>query len=256
MNKQTQTMAGRLDFGGGLLGLMAVCLIAIVAFGRTAMAQSTIFNIPTTDTVATKKAYLEFDYFVQAPKAEGSDRLSLYVPRGVVGLGKNVEAGANLAVVHSGDSNNVFFQPNMKWKFFSGEKGTAASIGGILFTPVNNRKGVDTYGMLYANLSQKIGKYGTRLTVGPYGVVGGSNLFAGQQKVGAIVGFEQPLNAKISVVADWFSCKNGFGYFTPGISINLPHSGLLNAGYSIGNDSYHANVTHNRLVFLYYGVTF
>jgi len=31
-------------------------------------------------------------------------------------------------------------------------------------------------------------------------------------------------------------------------------TGVLNAGYSLGNDSYHGN--DNRFVFVYYGVTF
>ena len=58
-------------------------------------------------------------------------------------------------------------------------------------------------------------------------------------------------------MADWYSGKNYYGYFTPGISISLPKSGLFNAGYSIGNDSWaNSNATKNRYVFLYYGVTF
>ena len=62
---------------------------------------------------------------------------------------------------------------------------------------------------------------------------------------------------KISFVADWFSGKNNLDYFTPGISITLPHSGLFNIGYSIGNDSWaNSNATKNRFVFAYYGVTF
>ena len=61
---------------------------------------------------------------------------------------------------------------------------------------------------------------------------------------------------RISIVADWISGKNAFGYFTPGVSVTLPGNGLFNAGYSIGNDSYDGNATHNRLLFLYYGITF
>ena len=76
-------------------------------------------------------------------------------------------------------------------------------------------------------------------------------------RAGAIVGYEQPIHAKASIVADWFSGKNGIGYFTPGVSITLPGSGLLNAGYSLGNDSWaDSNLTKNRYFFVYYGVTF
>jgi len=58
-------------------------------------------------------------------------------------------------------------------------------------------------------------------------------------------------------VADWYSGKNYYGYFTPGISITLPKSSLFNAGYSIGNDSWqNSDQTKNRYVFVYYGITF
>jgi len=42
-----------------------------------------------------------------------------------------------------------------------------------------------------------------------------------------MLGYEQPIHAKASIVADWFSGKNYYGYFTPGISITLPKNGLL-----------------------------
>jgi hypothetical protein len=43
-----------------LVGLLTALLIMIT--GQTALAQSRIFNIPTTDTVAKGKTYFEFDY--------------------------------------------------------------------------------------------------------------------------------------------------------------------------------------------------
>src|SRR5262245_20402411 len=37
---------------------------------KPAAAQSTIFNIPSTDTVAKSKGYFEFDYVMQLPKPD------------------------------------------------------------------------------------------------------------------------------------------------------------------------------------------
>jgi len=54
--------------------------------GQMAMAQSTIFNIPTTDTVAKGKGYFEFDYLGQLPGPDGGNRYDYYMPRGIVGL--------------------------------------------------------------------------------------------------------------------------------------------------------------------------
>ena len=221
-----------------------------------AMAQSTLFNIPSTDAVAAKKVYAEFDFFAQMPTTEGTSRLYVYAPRAVVGAGAGVEAGVNVAMFHTSGSTQSYIQPNVKWRFFgSDDKGLAASGGTILYAPLNNTDSVDTFGLVYGNFSKKVksGNYGPRFTAGPYGIYSGEDTWAGP-KAGVILGYEQPVHSKVTVVVDWFSGKNFFGYLTPGVSFTLPHSSLLNVGYSIGNDSYDGN--NNRLLFIYYGITF
>ena len=240
-----------------------------IGFGTRAFAQSTIFNIPTTDTVSKGKAYAEFDFLPQIPGSQDS-RTYLYNPRLVVGVPGNIEVGVNFPAYNfrgNGDSaTNGYIQPNAKWNFYRDEKaGLALAVGGLWNTPLNNRDSQDSWGLLYGLLSKKIkaGDYGPRFHAGAYGIVSanqdgsrGSVSFLGP-RAGAILGYEQPAYKRLSVVADWFSGKNGIGYFTPGISITLPKSGLLNAGYSIGNDSWaHSNATKNRYLFVYYGVTF
>src|SRR2546427_13035348 len=100
-----------------------VCFVALALFlgAENAIAQSTIFNIPTTDTVSKGKGYFEFDFLPQIPKPELADRLYIYDPRLVVGLGPNVEAGINIAAFHTSGATNVFAQPNIKWRFFSSD---------------------------------------------------------------------------------------------------------------------------------------
>jgi hypothetical protein len=237
-----------------LITLIAALLLLVAA--ESAMAQSTIFNIPTTDVVAKGKVYFEFDYLPQIPKPEGADRLQIIDPRIVVGPGGNVEVGSNFASFHISGTTNAFFQPNIKWRFASDDnKGLAAAGGGILFAPINHREGVDTFGLVYGNFSKKVktGNYGPRFTAGPYGIVSGGSGWVGP-KAGVILGYEQPVHARASIVADWFSGQNAFGYFTPGVSLTLPANGLLSIGYSLGNDSFSGN--DNRFLFVYYGVTF
>jgi len=231
-------------------------LLLFTFAGHMAIAQSTIFNVPTTDTVVKKKLYFEFDYLPQAPKPGGADRLQTFVPRAVAGIGPNAEIGSNVAFVHQGGETHAFFQPNIKWRFYNEDKvGLAASGGGILYTPINDREGVKTFGLLYANVSEKVKHtFGPRFTEGVYGIAGVSDEDFAGPRAGVLLGYEQPVHPKISIVADWFSGKNGFGYFTPGVSFALPRNALLNIGYSIGNDSYDGN--DNRAFFLYYGVTF
>src|SRR5262247_2575919 len=138
------------------LFVLSAALLVFVA-AESATAQSTIFNVPTTDTVAKGKAYFEFDYLPQIPKPDTADRLHIISPRIVIGVPGNIEAGANFATFHTAGTTNAFFQPNIKWKFMHDDsQGLAAAVGGILFTPINNREGVDTFGLVFGNFSKKV----------------------------------------------------------------------------------------------------
>jgi hypothetical protein len=240
--------------------------LLLVVFSGRGMAQSTIFNIPTTDTVSKGKVYAEFDFLVQAPGTDVS-RTYLYNPRVVIGAPHNFEFGVNFPIYvtrASGNSTtNGYIQPNAKWKFFEKDTaGIALAVGGLLNTPLNNPAGhQDSWGLLYGLASKKIktGDYGPRFHAGPYGIVSSNQdpVSLSGPRAGVILGYEQPVQKRISIVADWYSGKNVLGYFTPGVSITLPGSGLLNIGYSIGNDSWKdSNASKNRYLFVYYGVTF
>lgn len=249
-------------------GWLVVLLFVLAA--QTAMAQSTIFNIPSTDTVEKGKAYAEIDVLPQAPPFAGY-RTTLINPRLVVGGPHDTEFGVNFPTYHNSQSVSYcgtsstcgYIEPNFKIKVYKNDdEGLTLAAGALLHAPLNQRTGNDTWGLFYGNFSKKVktGNYGPRISAGPY-VVADKNpatfTAVGAHRVGAILGYEQPLASKVSFVADWYSGKNYYGYFTPGISITLPHSGLFNAGYSIGNDSWkNSNATKNRFVFVYYGVTF
>lgn len=231
--------------------LGTVLMIALAAAcGNKAFAQSTIFNIPSTDVVARKSAYVEFD-FISHLESRDNGGFQTYAPRVVYGLRKGVEVGLNVSVTRSAAPTTVYAQPNIKWQFYANEEsGSAVAVGAIAFTPLRNRSDNDTFGLFYVNASRKFrGDYGPRLTVGGYGL-GGLDI-DGVGKSGAIVGYEQPVAKRVSFVADWFSGKNGFGYVTPGFSFALPKNSLFNIGYSIGNSG-----RKNNGLFMYYGITF
>ncbi len=224
---------------------------AVVVLARPAAAQSTIFNIPSTDTVAPKKAYFEIDYVMQLPKPE-EGQFSVFTPRVVFGVTPMLEVGANIGFAHiaGGDffdaTTDTIFQPNAKYKFWADDdKGLAASAGFVAYLPNHD---LDKFSLIYGNVSKKIPS-GARFTFGGYAAPS----IEAEDKGGVILGAEVPLGGKVSFVADWFSGKNFFGYFTPGISVALPHSALFNIGYSLGNDSGTADY-RNRALFVYYGV--
>lgn len=217
---------------------------------QVAVSQSTIFNIPSTDVVPKKKVYVEFD-FLSHFESHDDGGFQIYAPRAVFGIGKNVEVGVNVSVVDAlAPDQPVYISPNVKWQFYTNEEnGVSVAAGGLLYTPIARRVGADTYGFVYTVASKKVkSDYGPRLTGGAYTLPGLADGLGTQG--GAIVGYEQPLAKKVTFVADWFSGKNAFGYVTPGISITLPKSSLLNIGYSIGNQG-----RGNNALFVYYGIT-
>jgi len=163
--------------------------LCVVTFASSIVkAQSTLFNIPSTDVVATRKTYVEFD-FISHFESHEKGGFQAYVPRVVVGVAKGIEVGANVAFLDTlAPDQPVELQPNVKYQFYNSEKyGVAAAAGGILYTPIANRTGIDTFGLLYSTVSKKFkGDHGPRLTGGGYGLVGRAN--GNGSEGGAIVG--------------------------------------------------------------------
>jgi hypothetical protein len=233
------------------IGALGFALVLALLNSQAAVAQSTLFNIPSTDVVPKNKIYLEFDFLSHFESHEDGG-FQTYAPRAVFGVGKSVEVGINVTAVDTfAPDQPVYVSPNVKWQFYANEEnGMAASGGALLYTPIANRSGADTYGFVYSVLSKKVkGNYGPRLTGGAYGLPGLRDGLGTQG--GAILGYEQPIAKKVTFLTDWFSGKNAFGYVTPGVSFTLPKSSLLNIGYSIGNQG-----RGNNALFIYYGITF
>ena len=233
-------------------GLCITLLVAVFWLSvHPAAAQSTIATVPSTDVVSANNVYLEFD-FISHYASHHDSGFQSYVPRVVVGVGHNVEVGANVLYTDGfGVNQPIEIQPGLKWRFYQNEgQGVAASVGGMLYAPVTHRGGTDTFLMLYAMVSKKVaGKFGPRLTGGGYALVG-RNQGAGPRG-GVIAAYEQPLVPRVSFVMDWSSGANRFGYVTPGLSFATTKRSLLFTGYSIGNQG-----RGNNAFFTYYGITF
>ena len=218
---------------------------------QIASAQSTLINVPSTDVVAAKKVYLEFDFLTNyAWQREGS--FQNYIPRTVIGVGRNVEVGANVSYTHvSGEDLPIEVQPNIKWQVYSNEaNGTAIAVGCILYAPVTHRAGAGTLGQCYSVASKQLpGRFGPRFTGGAYALLHANE--DERTKAGAIVGYEQPLSKKISLILDWFSGDNRFGYVSPGLSFVTSKKSALTTGYTIANHGRGKNA-----LFAYYGIQF
>src|SRR5256885_13682405 len=148
-------------------------LMLFLTGSRAARSQSTLVTAPSTDVVAEKHAYLEFDFISHYAKHEDGGFQS-YVPRAVVGLGHNIEAGVNVVYTDGfGVNQPLELQPNIKWHFYHNEeKGIMGAAGAILYAPVTHRAGTNTFALFYAIISKKArGNYGPRLTGGGYVLV-------------------------------------------------------------------------------------
>ena len=206
--------------------------VLTLLLGVQANAQQTIFNVPTTDILDTGKVYVELDTSFKMNDQDALGKFSSLVPRIVVGTGGNVEVGLNVAGnIHPGaDVTTVV--PTVKWRFYQNEKNGVALVAGTnFFIPVRNRAyNFGTYS--YVAASKMIKK--TRLTAG--GFVASKNVFAPDAvRSGGQFGFEQTLNSKISLAADWITGHHAAGYFTPGV-IYKPHPKVTTYwSYSIGN---------------------
>ena len=118
-------------------------------------------------------------------------------------------------------------EPNIKWKFYKNDdQGLFFVTGALLHQPLNGRNEVagvqlnETWGLFYGNFTKKVktGDYGPRFPL----VLMSSPIRERLISVVPLIAEERSLDIaaflskKVSFVADWYSGKNYYGYFTPG----------------------------------------
>ncbi|HEY0426431.1 MAG TPA: hypothetical protein VGC76_01370 [Pyrinomonadaceae bacterium] len=226
-------------------------LLFIVCAAGTASAQSTIFNIPSTDVLPEGRFLFEADFISHFDRYQNGGFQS-YGYRTVYGFKRKIEVGANFFYTRGGrGSSPKEFQPNIKWQaFYSEKRGVAVSTGAQVFVPLNKSAGRRTFAMFYANASKTIKKTnGTRLTGGFYKMVGAGRDFG--TKKGVILAIEQPLFKRVSFIADWYSGNNRLGYSAAGLNFVLTTRQYLMLGYNFGNFG-----RGNNAFSAFYGYTF
>lgn len=211
-----------------LVGLVLMMFCVVV---RT-HAQQTIFNVPTTDVLDRGKVYGELDVSFKPNNSQAVNRFSSFVPRVVVGAGGRVEVGLNITGNIQPGPDATTLSPTIKWKPYQGKvNGVAIVVGDNVFIPVRNRA-YNAGNYVYAEISKTF-KAATRLTAGGYDFT--RNVVAARNRAGGQFGFEQPVNKKLSIAADWFTGRHSAGYFTPGVVFKVGPKVTGYAGYSIGN---------------------
>lgn len=234
--------------------IFAGCAVAAaLLFMHPAVAQQTIFNVPSADVLPAKTVYLEVDNYFRTWSTSSGTAHQIY-GRGVVGVGANVEMGIDSGGHDTVNQSQSFLDYTIKWRPILHELQGRRSPGAIGFY-VGEDAGVGLSGATQGKLrsltylmgSLKLPDLGARLGVGPNYCT--KHEF-GTARWGAQVTFEQPIPGVpgLLVAADWFSGDGA--YFTPGF-IYSRWNFTLYAGYGLAN-----NGRQDDLVTLELGYTF
>jgi len=209
-------------------------VFSVLIYGAASLVhgQQTIFNVPTTDVLDKGKVYAELDASLKPTDGDVVAKFSSFVPRVVIGAGSRIEFGLNITGNIQPGPDSTTLVPTIKWKPYQGkDNGWAFVVGDNLSVPVRNRA-YNAGNYVYAEMSKAF-KSGTRITFGGYDFT--KNVVASANRAGGQFGFEQPVNKKITLAADWFTGKHSSGYFTPGVVFKVGPKVTGYAGYSIGN---------------------
>ena len=200
--------------------------VGFLLLAASALAQQTIFNVPTADVLDKGKTYLEIDALWRPQEAD----FALFTARGVYGVGSNLEAGVNVGGFVTPGRSVPIATPNIKWQPWKNDTfAVTTGVFGLFF--LRGSQDGSPAGLAYAHVAAKL-PTNTRLTVGGYWATSG--YAATEPEAGALIALEQTVIPHLNVIADWFSNENGIGYLTPGISSTWG-GWTFYAGYSIKN---------------------
>jgi hypothetical protein len=120
--------------------VIVVFVGAFLMLASNAAAQQTIFNVPTTDVLDKGKVYAELDASLKPTDGTLVTKFSSFVPRVVIGAGRNVEVGLNITGNVQPGADSTTLAPTIKWKPYQGkDNGWAFVVGDNLYLPVRNR---------------------------------------------------------------------------------------------------------------------
>jgi fructose-1,6-bisphosphatase len=145
--------------------------ISLIGFALSSFygisAQSTVFNIPSTDIQTPRRFYVEADFMAHFSSFDAGG-YQLFGPRVVYGLSKHAEVGVNAFWVNTEPAEPIEIQPNIKFQLYKNEsQGIAVSTGALAFIPVTQRSSGTTRAMIYSVASKSVkGAHGPRITLG------------------------------------------------------------------------------------------
>ena len=227
----------------------AFFLCTVLFVSGMVSGQTTLFNIPTADTLQKGSWGVEGD-FITKPVSYRDGGYQTYGYRVAYGLDNKTELGSNFYLTYDGNKTSAQAEFSVKRNVYRNERlGVSISGGAVAFVPVRPQNGEKTHVMIYGVGSKTVNSLnGMTVTGGAYHVFGGGDF---GDRTGAIIGVNQPLVDRVAFVADWFSGKNRLGYASAGLNFNVTKRQYLTTGYSFGNSG-----RGNNAFAAYYGITF
>ena len=205
----------------------------------SAYGQETVFDVPSADVLDKGKVYGELDGTLRPV-----DFLATFTPRVVVGIGHGIEIGMNFDGLSAPGLDELEISPTMKWRLWKDPgSGWSFFVGDDLFLPVR-RRSYDAGNYAYASFAKEW-KHGTRVGFGGYDFT--RNVVANANRAGAQFTFEQSVNKRLTLAAEWYTGKTSTGYVNSGAIVKLSAKLTLYAAYQIGN----AGVTSGNHQFLW-----
>jgi hypothetical protein len=204
---------------------LALCLGVFPVCG--AYGQQTVFDVPSADVLDKGKIYGELDGTVRPV-----DPLATFTPRIVVGIGHQIEVGMNFNGLSAPSFYQLDISPSVKWRLWKSKaSGWSFYVGDDLFLPARKRT-YDAGNYFYAFFAKEW-KEGTRISIGGYDFT--RNVVADANRAGGQFTFEQPVNKRLTLGAEWYTGKQAAGYVNPGAIIKLNAKLTLYGAYQIGN---------------------
>jgi len=217
---------------------VSVLLLAIFPAGCT-YAQQTVFDVPNADVLDKGKVYGELDGTVRPV-----DPLATFTPRVVFGIGHQIEVGMNFDGLSAPTLGELEVSPTAKWRLWSSKtSGWSFFVGDDLFFPVHERT-YNAGNYVYAVFAKEWNR-GTRISFGGYDFT--RRVVASANRAGGQFTFEQRINSRLTLAAEWYTGNQATGYVNPGAIIKLSPKLTLYAAYQIGN----AGVTAGNHQFLW-----
>jgi hypothetical protein len=204
-----------------------------------ACAQETVFDVPSADVLDAGKVYGELDGTVRV-----SNPFATFTPRVVVGIGHGIEIGANFDGLSAPVLEQLEISPTVKWRLWNDESsGWCFYVGDDLLFPVRQRA-YNAGNYAYASFAKQW-KHGTRVGSGGYDFT--RYVVANANRAGGQFTFEQRVNDRWTLAAEWYTGKQAAGYVNAGAIIKLTSKLTAYAAYQMGN----SGITAGNHMFLW-----